>query len=57
MRKFPTAREQNAYELGIKDAVAEQRSPLTWDEVKQMSAEQVAERKAEVDAFMKENAS
>lgn len=55
MRKFPTAREQNAYELGMKDA-AEQRPPLTWDEVREMSVEQIAERKHEVDEFMRANA-
>jgi hypothetical protein len=52
MRKFPTTREQNAYELGLADAAKKDDEPLTLEKVKAMSQQEVVERKHEVDAVM-----
>lgn len=52
MRRFNTTREQNAYELGLADAAKKDTEPLTLADVKQMSQEEVVERKAEVDAVL-----
>jgi hypothetical protein len=56
MRRFPTTREQAAYEAGLADA-AKHDDPLTLERIKQMTAEEVVERKAEVDAVLSGGAS
>jgi hypothetical protein len=52
MRKFPTTREQAAYEAGLADAAKRDQEPLTLDAIKQMSQAEVVERKPEVDAVL-----
>ena len=51
MRRFPTAREQAAYEAGLADA-AKKDDPLTLDRIKKMSEQEVIDRKHEVDAVL-----
>ncbi|HEV2924670.1 MAG TPA: hypothetical protein VGW98_11585 [Solirubrobacteraceae bacterium] len=51
-REFATAAEERAYNLGRMDAKAEQPEPLTLEQVKGMTTEEVAERLPEVNAVL-----
>jgi hypothetical protein len=52
MRKFPTTREQVAYEMGVADAAKKDGEPLTMEKIKAMSQEEVAARLPEVNEVL-----